>query len=176
MEQRATALSFEPMDKETARAVLGWRYDPPYDVYNTPPEHIAEGVQLLLNPANAYHKVVGPGDDVVAYCCFGPDGQVPGGDYTLDALDIGLGVRPDLTGKGQGSTYVAAVLSFASEAFGPIAYRVTIAEFNQRARSVWQKVGFRVVQTFLREGDDLPFCVLTLQVQPPTHDEQVYTR
>jgi ribosomal-protein-alanine N-acetyltransferase len=162
-ESKTSESSFEPMDESTARAVLGWRYDPPYDVYNTPSQHIDEGVELLVDPANAYQKLIGAAGDVVAYCCFGPDGQVPGGDYALDAFDIGLGLRPDLTGQGQGSTYVAAVLDFARENFSPPAFRVTVAAFNKRALKVWLGAGFQSVQTFPRQGDRRPFCVLILE-------------
>lgn len=28
----------------------------------------------------------------MGYCCFGTDARVPGGDYSADALDIGLGM------------------------------------------------------------------------------------
>lgn len=157
------AYSFEPMDEHTARIVLGWRYEPPYDLYNTPLQHIDKGVETLLDPLNGYYKLTGSMGDIVAYCCFGPDGQVPGGDYALDALDIGLGLRPDLTGQGLGSTYVAAVLDFAGEYFKPPAFRVTVAAFNKRALKVWQGAGFQVEQTLLRKGDDLPFRVLTLE-------------
>jgi ribosomal-protein-alanine N-acetyltransferase len=157
------AFVFEPMDENTARAVLGWRYEPPYDLYNTPLQHIGTGVKVLLDPINAYYKLAGSSGTVVAYCCYGPDGQVPGGDYALDALDTGLGLRPDLTGQGQGGTYVAAVLDFAREQFAPSTFRVTVAEFNKRALRVWQRAGFQRYQAFLREGDDLPFCILTLE-------------
>jgi len=155
---------FQPMDKDAARAVLGWRYEPPYDVYNTLRQHFEKDLELLLDPRHAYHKLTDETGDVVAYCCFGPDGQVPGGDYALDALDIGLGLRPDLTGRGQGSTYVSAVLDFARENFAPPAFRVTIAEFNKRALRVWQNAGFQVLQTFPRQGDGRPFSVLTLEL------------
>jgi hypothetical protein len=36
----------------------------------------------------------------IGFCCFGPDAQLRGGDYHEPALDVGLGLRPDLVGKG----------------------------------------------------------------------------
>jgi len=85
---------------------------------------------------------------------------VPGGDYSDEALDIGLGVRPDLTGRGQGLTFVQTVLAFAQKQYTPAAFRVTIAEFNKRALRVWQKAGFRAVQRFETSFDGRPFIVL----------------
>ncbi len=121
---------------------------------------VEKTTQVFLDPEYAYYALLTAEGELVAYCCFGADAQVPGGDYGADALDIGLGVRPDLTGQGQGSAYVQAVLDFARRAFSLSAFRVTIAEFNGRALRVWEKAGFRRVQRFRREGDDLVFLVL----------------
>ncbi len=154
--------TFQPMDEASARAVSEWRYDAPYDIYNIDPDNIENEMQLFLDPQNAYHIIADEHGNLVAYCCFGPDGQVPGGDYSAAALDIGLGVRPDLTGLGRGLSYVNAVLDFARRTFPPTAFRVTVAEFNKRARRVWEKAGFRPVQTFQRNGDSMPFVILTL--------------
>lgn len=88
--------------------------------------------------------------------CFGPDARVPGGDYAADALDVGMGVRPDLTGQGRGLDFV----NIGSRKFAPAEFRVTVAEFNKRALRVWKKAGFRVVQTFQKEQSRRVFVVL----------------
>jgi len=152
--------TFQPVVEASVRGILKWRYEAPYDLYNIAPDDVEKEMQCFLDPQNAYHTISDERGDLVAYCCFGPDGQVPGGDYNADALDIGLGVRPDLTGQGRGLTYVNAVLNFARRTFPPTAFRVTVAEFNQRALRVWEKAGFRPVQTFQRSGDGLPFVIL----------------
>lgn len=158
--QRELPFTFQLMDEASARATLEWRYDTPYDLYNIAPDDAEKEMQLLLDPQNAYYTITDEHGHMVAYCCFGLDGQVAGGDYSAAALDIGLGVRPDLTGQGRGLTYVNAVLDFARRTFPPTAFRVTVAEFNKRALRVWEKAGFRPVQTFQRETDGRPFVVL----------------
>jgi RimJ/RimL family protein N-acetyltransferase len=153
-------LVFRPADETSIRAFLKWHYDPPYDIYNADPAGTDENVRYFLDPKNACYGIADVGGDLHAYCTYGPDGQVPGGDYSAEALDIGLGVRPDLTGKGRGSSYVAAVLDFGRRTFSPPAFRVTVAAFNARALRVWKKAGFQPVQTFRAERDDRPFVVL----------------
>lgn len=96
----------------------------------------------------------------MAFCCFGADAQVPGGDYSKHALDIGLGLRPDLTGLGHGLDYVRTVIEFGIMRFKPGILRATIASFNLRAQKVWIASGFRECQRFERESDDLEFVVL----------------
>jgi len=152
--------TFQPMDEASARTVSEWRYDAPYEIYNLGSDDVEKEIQSLLDPQNAYHSITDEHGDLVAYCCFGPDGQVPGGDYSAAALDIGLSVRPNLTGQGYGLMYINAVLDFARRTFSPTAFRVTVAEFNQRAQRVWQKAGFRPLQAFQRSGDGLPFVIL----------------
>lgn len=167
-------LRFEPMDEAAARAIHAWRYEPPYDLYNLGDEPLLGFLRAFLDPRNAYYSVFDEESGLVAYCCFGPDAQVPGGDYDLLAVDVGLGLRPDRTGQGQGLSYAQAVLDFARRtpaalaAAGPLpdgaparlAFRVTVAAFNLRAQRVWEKAGFRVVQRFERAGDPLPFVVM----------------
>jgi RimJ/RimL family protein N-acetyltransferase len=158
------------MDEGSARDVLSWRYDAPYDIYNCDPnpEVIEAGALFLADPANNYYTISDKEGQVVGFCVFGLDAQVPGGDYGSDALDIGLGIRPDLTGRGQGNRYVTSVLDFAQGLLAPKAYRVTVAEFNRRALRVWQKAGFRPIQTFAAQGSGQVFVVLMIEVRRTT--------
>ncbi len=153
-------LTLHPIDEASARAILSWRYDPPYDVYNLRSDEADDIVGYFLDPRNNFYRITGERGNLVAFCSFGPDGQVPGGDYTAEALDIGLGLRPDLTGRGRGLDIVKSVLDFARRTFAPRAFRVTVAEFNQRAVRVWEKAGFQPAQTFRGGRDQRAFVVL----------------
>ncbi|MEA3510292.1 MAG: hypothetical protein U9R51_02550, partial [Actinomycetota bacterium] len=76
------------------------------------------------------------------------DAQVPGGNYGAEGIDIGLGVKPDQTGVGEGNRVVAAVVAHALGTFDPPQLRVTIATGNTRALRVWSGVGFSEVSRF----------------------------
>jgi ribosomal-protein-alanine N-acetyltransferase len=71
-----------------------------------------------------------------------------------DALDIGVGMRPDLTGHGKGLSFVRAVFDFARRTYTTTTYRVTIAAFNLRAQRLCLALGFRAVARFGRRGPD----------------------
>jgi ribosomal-protein-alanine N-acetyltransferase len=159
-EEGPVPLAFNPMDRVSALAILKWRYNPPYDLYDVDSNNAEQVVQAFLDPQNAYYSVTDRHGDLLAFCCFGPDAQVPGGNYKAAALDIGLGVRPDLTGQKLGLRYVNAVLAFAHHTFAPTAFRVTVAAFNKRALRVCKKAGFQPVQTFQREQGDRDFVML----------------
>jgi [ribosomal protein S18]-alanine N-acetyltransferase len=155
-------LLFRPIDQESARAVLAWRYPPPYDLYHVEltEAELQGAITFLIDPANAYYRMDRVGE-LEAFCCYGNDAQVGGGDYSADALDLGLGVRPDLTGQGQGAVYAQAVVLFGIQIYEPSTLRVTIAAFNQRAQRTWHKLGFTQHQEFLAPASGRPFVVLT---------------
>ena len=157
-------LTFHQMDETSARTIQSWRYKPPYAIYNPGSDDVENDIQRFMDPGSPYYGMADEQGELVAYCCFGMEAQVPGGDYRSEALDIGLGVRPDLTGQGQGLAYVNGVLDFARATFAPCSYRVTIAEFNERARRVWEKAEFQFVARFQRERDGRSFVVLAREV------------
>ncbi len=152
--------SFQSLRKSDALEIIRWKYDPPYDVYNLRAEEEENGVRYFLDPKNGFFGIHAENGELVGFCSFGPDARVPGGDYAMDALDIGLGIRPDLTGRGSGSEYIGAVLEFAERRFMPERFRVTIAAFNERALKTWKKAGFAEAEEFLRKNDGRKFFIL----------------
>lgn len=153
-----------PVEEGQARAILTWRYEPPYSFYNADPTDVEGALQVLLDPANAYHAAGDERGELVGFFCFGPDARVPGGDYgDDDALDIGLALRPDLTGQGLGLAFLLAGLDFARQTFAPPRFRLTVATFNRRAIRVYERAGFRPGRTFRREagGREYEFLQMT---------------
>jgi RimJ/RimL family protein N-acetyltransferase len=119
-----------------------------------------ETAACFLDPEHGYWAITDRAGEFVAYCCFGPDGRVSGGDYESPALDVGIGTRPDLAGRGGGQALTRAVLAFGRERYAPAAFRVTVAQFNERALRVVRAAGFEPVQTFERHPDGMVFVVL----------------
>jgi ribosomal-protein-alanine N-acetyltransferase len=79
------------------------------------------------------------------------------------ALDVGLGLRPDLVGRGLGLAFVEAGLDFAHETFAPASYRLSVATFNRRAIAVYERAGFRATRSFIQHtnGGDHEFVAMT---------------
>lgn len=163
-------LTLAPITAAEIRMMGGWRYEPPYDVYNLLADPVtetavAELVSYYLFPFWRCHAVHDATGVLVAFVTFGGDAQVPGGDYDEPALDIGLGMCPALTGQGMGKELVTAVISFARQTFNPPVLRVTVAAFNKRAQRVWQQQGFVWRQEFMDIGEPKrPFVILTCEL------------
>ncbi|MBK9123274.1 MAG: GNAT family N-acetyltransferase [Chloroflexi bacterium] len=154
--------AFRPLTRAFVAESLTWRYEPPYDVYNAyvSAAREAEVIATYFSGESAFRQIEMYGVPI-AIASFGLDGQVDGGDYHDEALDIGLGVAPGMTGKGLGTGIVRSVVGFAERTFSPPALRVTIAAFNLRAQRVWEKNGFRPASRFTATGSGMKFIVYT---------------
>lgn len=153
-------LTFARMDRASAQEIARWRYPPPYDLYNLSDDE--ETIAYALDPGNNLYAMRDGSAQLVGFCSFGVDGQVPGGDYSQEAMDIGMGICPDLTGQGHGVAYARQVLAYARQIYAPVRFRVTIAAFNQRAQRVWAYCGFDPVQRFLNLNSNREFVVMVL--------------
>jgi ribosomal-protein-alanine N-acetyltransferase len=65
-----------------------------------------------------------------------------------DTVEIGLGLRPDLTGQGIGLSFLEAGLEFARARYAPRRFRLAVTTFNLRAMKVYERAGFRPTRTF----------------------------
>ena len=162
-----TALySISPLSEENAREITTWCYDPPYDLYDQEPVHLAG----LLNPDYRYHQVLDEIGNLVGFCCYGLDAQVPGGEYHEkfhEVLDVGVGMRPELTGQGLGETFVAEILDYGRTTYCPEEFRVSVAAFNKRSLKTFQKLGFKIQGSFMRELVEIEFHQM---VKPVTEE------
>jgi RimJ/RimL family protein N-acetyltransferase len=145
-------LTILPASPETFAAMAAWRYDVPYDFYDG-------DVDPVLNPERFYEAL----DD---------DGALVGNYYFEvkgDALEIGLGMRPDLTGLGLGLEFLQAGIDFGRRRFRPTRVILNVAAFNKRAIKVYERAGFRETGRHTRSFDrwgDVEFVEME-QADPP---------
>jgi ribosomal-protein-alanine N-acetyltransferase len=139
----APAYRLRPMYDTDAREISGWRYGPPYDFYDADadPEDLAE----LLDPErrmDAYFSVLDGEDQLMGFFQFEREG---------DSVDVGLGLRPDLMGRGLGLGFLRSGLRFARGRFSPSRFTLSVATFNARAIAVYERAGFRRGEVFMHE-------------------------
>lgn len=151
---------FQPMDEAKAREILAWRYEPPYDFYNAPPEELESDLAAFLDSSHHYYYVVNEEGDLIGFCYFGPDAQVMGGCYPEGPLDIGVGIKPSLTGQGLGEPFSQAVFDFARLKFQAEQLRATVAKFNHRALRLCTQLGFKVSAEFSHPINQQAFVIL----------------
>jgi [ribosomal protein S18]-alanine N-acetyltransferase len=127
--------TFSPLSQQDAEAIAEWRYPEPYSFYDwtADPDDLRE----LLEPTrrrDAYWAVRDEASELVGYFDFKPKDE--------QTVEIGLGLRPDLTGRGLGGSFLAAGLVFARTRFAPARFVLSVATFNDRAIKVYERAGF----------------------------------
>jgi ribosomal-protein-alanine N-acetyltransferase len=147
--------TFKPMNEQDARAIAQWHYQDPYNFYDADqdPDDLAE----LLDPQSwqeIYHSVLDENDELLGFFTFNKHGNT---------VEIGLGLRPDLTGKGVGLEFVQAGLAFAQNKYASTNFRLRVATFNKRAIRVYEKAGFHPVRVYMQttNGGEYEFLEMT---------------
>jgi len=138
------------MTKEYAIEILNWKYLPPYDIYNL--DFNDEAILDFL--VHSYMAILNQDNQLIGFYCTGTSAQVPKGYeynvYEEDYVDIGVGLKPDLTGQGFGKEFMLYVLS----EIGKDKLRLTVAAFNERAIRLYKRFGFQEVAKFSNTKND----------------------
>jgi [ribosomal protein S18]-alanine N-acetyltransferase len=157
----AEQYTFSPMGEADARAILAWRYEGPYAAYNTVDDgQLDAGLAEMLDPRSPYFAVRDATGALIGFFAFGTAAEVggsgpPGLMRADDMLSVGLGMRPDLTGKGLGLAFVNAGLAFARERYAPSIFRLFVLALNQRAMRVYERAGFERVDMLRVSGEHM---------------------
>jgi [ribosomal protein S18]-alanine N-acetyltransferase len=150
----------EAMTRVDAEEITTWRYPPPYDSYDMTGAYPAD----LVDPDSGYYALLDD-DKLAGFRSFGVDGQVPDWQYDDSALDTGGGLKPELTGRGLGRSAITTGLEFGRQRFGPAAFRMTIASFNVRARTVVESLAFDSIGRFDASTNGRSYDVL-VRIEP----------
>ncbi|WP_108669481.1 GNAT family N-acetyltransferase [Peribacillus acanthi] len=158
-------MRIQKINEEMAMEILQWKYEPPYDFYNN--EATPEALAELLE--NNYQGIISSQEELIGFFCTGTAAQVPSGAllgvYEEKMLDIGLGMKPVLTGNGKGTDFFSFVINTIQKQNESIPLRLTVASFNQRAIHLYKKFGF--VHKF--EFTSGPYDFMTM-IQVKTHE------
>jgi ribosomal-protein-alanine N-acetyltransferase len=147
---------FTQLSQKDAEAIAEWRYPEPFSFYNwtADPDDLRE----LLDPSlrgKAYWAVKDDAGDLVGHFSFKPKDE--------RTIEIGLGLRSDLTGRGLGASFLAAGLDFAGERFAPERFVLSVATFNERAIKVYERAGFARARVYMHftAGREWEFLEMT---------------
>jgi ribosomal-protein-alanine N-acetyltransferase len=148
-----------PMTPKDADEIVAWRYPVEYAFYNmdADPEDLVEF--LDVDKCEPGTKFVMADDDGAALGFF---------EFTTrdGVTDIGLGLRPDLTGRGLGADFLRAGLAFAVERFQPRTLRLAVAAFNRRAITVYERVGFAITKAFMQTTNGGVYEFVEMEAAP----------
>ncbi len=129
--------------KQAEQIAYTWKYDGKYAFYDmtADEEDLEEFIDESQRGNTTY--AVYKEDEMIGFYTFNvlPDGNI----------DIGLGMKPFLTGKGEGLRFTKAGLDFAISTFSAKTFTLSVATFNERAIKVYKKIGFMPMGTFIQQ-------------------------
>jgi ribosomal-protein-alanine N-acetyltransferase len=150
-----------PFSDADADAVASWRYPPPYDVYDASEDPSIDpemrdrerwGVTWFAARDAGSGALAGFLELVASDSDPEVGGQVE--------VEVGLGLRPDLTGRGLGTSFVEAALAFARERWQPGSFTLDVFPWNERAIRCYERAGFVRGEVYVRrfpDGNEVTF-------------------
>ena len=125
--------SEEMKQPEAEEIANSWKYDGEYAFYDmaADPEDYEEIVCRNLW-GSRYFSVFGH-DALIGFFCV---------EQEESFIELGLGLRPDLTGHGKGSAFLEEILCFVKKRYLFESIHLDVASFNQRAIKVYERAGF----------------------------------
>lgn len=146
------------MTQEQAEEIaFHWHYDSEYSFYDMDADK--EDLVDFLNPQNRgdSYFVVTKDNDLIGFFTFNK--------VAINTIEIGLGMRPNLVGNGNGLDFIKAGIGFAKSTYIPEKITLSVATFNKRAIKVYRKIGFKEVEIFMQDTNGHRFEFLKMSYQ-----------
>lgn len=145
----------QPLSQADAEEIADkWKYQAPYDFYDmtADPEDYAELIDEKAR-AGRYFQVIRNGV-FFGFCVL---------EKKADALELGLGMNPAYLGQGMGTAFYQAIEKYIEENFSITKISLCVANFNQRAINVYQKMGFQTIETYRQETNGSVYDFLRME-------------
>jgi [ribosomal protein S18]-alanine N-acetyltransferase len=140
-EEPVVGFRFRLMSQADADVIARWHYPDPYSFYDWTAD--SDDLAELLDPrarGDDYVAVEDEAGSLIGFFHYKP----PHGA----SLEIGLGLHPEWTGQGLGKSFLEAGLEYARHRFAPTQFTLSVASFNRRAITVYERAGFAPVRLF----------------------------
>ncbi len=122
-------------------------------MYDQRPDDAIAGRRAIVDAADG---------TLVGYYCTGEDARVPGLAADDGVVDLGLGMAPDLVGRGHGESFATAVLDDVRRTQSATALRAVIQTWNSRSLALARRIGFVATGTHRcgEVGHEVTFTIL----------------
>ncbi|MCY9696476.1 GNAT family N-acetyltransferase [Paenibacillus alginolyticus] len=134
-----------PLTEANCHELCTWRYSPPYDLYNWSPwENMLQDQAEFADPqirAEQYRAVLDEDGLLSGFVQFFP---------IVGVTRLGLGLRPDLCGKGSGigTQFVQLLVQEAQRRMPQQEIDLEVLVWNKRAIQTYERAGFTITDTY----------------------------
>jgi ribosomal-protein-alanine N-acetyltransferase len=121
---------------DEAADVAAWRYGGDWSIYDLSTS------QPLLDNLPSYYTVVNRAE-LIGFCCIGIEARIAGMDEDPATLDVGMGMNPQLVGRGNGAQFGEIVLQYLDVHHPGVTLRAVIQSWNERSLRLTRRLGFQ---------------------------------
>lgn len=138
--------NFISMNKDYANEIAyNWKYDGVYSFYDMTEDE--EDLEEFLNEnswTDQYFAVLNDSNELVGFYSFFFEDEI---------MWIGLGLKPELTGRKIGTEFAAAGINFGIKKFNynQNYIALAVASFNKRAIKLYENIGFQFVERYMQK-------------------------
>ena len=136
---------FVPMNKDFSNEIINWKYEEPYSFYDmTSDKEDLKEFKDEKNWENRYFAVINKKYKLVGFYSY---------NFEDKKMWIGFGLKPSLTGGGNGEEFVKSGIEFGIKYFDYTEKEIylAVAKFNIRAIKLYKKIGFESIREYLQK-------------------------
>ena len=150
--------------------IASWRYDAPYDVYDSTEDPSLDGE---MRESERWGATWFAADDAETGRLAGflelvaSESETEAGTHV--EVEVGLGLRPALTGRGIGTSFVETALAFSRERWQPGTFALDVFPWNERAIRAYEWAGFERGEVYVRtfpDGNEVTFLRMSRLAGP----------
>ncbi|WP_077622747.1 GNAT family N-acetyltransferase [Sediminibacillus massiliensis] len=141
---------------EAEEIAYQWKYPEPYSFYDmtADPEDLEEFLDSKER-GESYFSVY-DGQELIGFWCATQPDQT--------AVEIGLGMKPEITGKGKGIEFIKAGIAFTEMSCKSEKIVLSVAAFNKRAIRVYQQAGFKTLHYFNQDTNGSTYSFVKMEL------------
>jgi ribosomal-protein-alanine N-acetyltransferase len=133
-------------NNDYAREILNWHYEGDYCFYDMDfdKEDLEEFLEKIKNNHWENHYIaLSEAEEVIGMFSF---------KLSEDAINIGLGLKSDFTGRGIGHDFITEGINFGIRKFNFTGKYITlsVATFNKRAIKAYKRIGFKESNRYIQ--------------------------
>lgn len=152
-----SCLLVRAMSTDDALRVAEWRYPDQWSVYDL------SSARSILDELDLYRAVIDTGRDaLIGVCCIGTAARVSGLDEDPSLIDVGVGMDPNMVGRGKGPEFGRAVMNYFAFRYPGRSMRAVVQSWNERSLRLARRLGFVDVGELIstRYGQPVRYRVL----------------
>lgn len=145
--EQSINISLGSLSEENAKEICRWKYKPPYDVYNWWSwDKLIQLNEPITDPIKRQKDFLGvftSDNKFIGFAVFS--------NPTKGVTRLGLGLKPNMCGKGLGKALMSLILEEVKKRYPDNKIDLEVLTWNKRAYKTYLESGFEVVETYERK-------------------------